>query len=94
VLTAKNGEEAIRILENSSKPVDIILSDYNMPNMNGIDLVRRVSKSWPKIKFILASGYLDEKTQADVRKQNATPILKPYTVDDLIKVIMKQLPPL
>lgn len=93
VLTAKNGEEAIQILENSAKPVDIILTDYNMPSMNGVDLVKRVSARWPKIKFILASGYLDEKTQADVRKQNATPILKPYTVDDLIKVIMKELAP-
>ncbi|HXA44436.1 MAG TPA: response regulator, partial [Candidatus Angelobacter sp.] len=91
VLTAKNGEEAIRILETSAKPVDIILTDYNMPSMNGADLVKRVSANWPKIRFILASGYLDEKTQADVRNQNATLILKPYTVDDLIKVILAEM---
>jgi len=91
VLTAKNGEEALRILAKAAKPVDIILSDYNMPSMNGVDLVKRVSANWPKTKFILASGYLDEKTQAEVRKQNATLILKPYTVDDLIKVIMQEM---
>jgi len=91
VLTAKNGEEALRILAKAAKPVDIILSDYNIPSMNGVDLVKRVSANWPKTKFILASGYLDEKTQAEVRKQNATLILKPYTVDDLIKVIMQEM---
>jgi two-component system response regulator YesN len=91
VLTAKNGEEAIRILETSAKPVDVILTDYNMPSMNGADLVRRVSANWPKTRFILASGYLDEKTQTEVRNQNATLILKPYTVDDLIKVILAEM---
>jgi two-component system cell cycle sensor histidine kinase/response regulator CckA len=91
VLTAKNGEEAVRILETSVKPVDIILTDYNMPSMNGADLVKRVSANWPKTRFILASGYLDEKTQAEVRNQNATLILKPYTVDDLIKVILAEM---
>jgi PAS domain S-box-containing protein len=91
VLTAKNGEEAIRILETSAKPVDIILTDYNMPSMNGADLVKRVSADWPKTRFILASGYLDEKTRAEVRNQNATLILKPYTVDDLIKVIFGEM---
>ena len=91
VLTAKNGEEAIRILQESATPVDIILTDYNKPSMNGMELVKRVSANWPKTRFILASGYLDEKTQADVRGRNATLILKPYTVDDLIKVILGEM---
>jgi len=91
VLTAKNGEEAMLTLDKAVPPVDIVLSDYNMPNMNGVELVKRVSAHWPKIKFILASGYLDEKAHEDVRKHNATLILKPYTVEDLIKLILQEL---
>jgi CheY-like chemotaxis protein len=91
VLTADNGQEAITILEHAVEPVDILLTDYNMPSMNGVDLVKRVAARWPKIKFILASGYLDEKTQATVQSHNATLILKPYAINDLIKIITEKL---
>lgn len=91
VVTAENGQAALKILENDPKPVDIILTDYNMPAMNGVDLVKRVAVRWPKIKFILASGYLDEKTQSSVQHHDATLILKPYAIQDLIKIIMEKL---
>lgn len=91
VLTADNGHEAIQILENAGEPVDIILTDYNMPSMNGVDLVKLVAERWPKTKFILASGYLDEKTQSSMRNHNATLILKPYAIHDVIKIIADKL---
>jgi two-component system cell cycle sensor histidine kinase/response regulator CckA len=93
VLTADNGQEAMTILEHAVDPVDILLTDYNMPSMNGVDLVKRVAARWPKIKFILASGYLDEKTQSTVQSHNATLILKPYAINDLIKIITEKLKP-
>jgi CheY-like chemotaxis protein len=91
VVTAESGHAALQILENDPKPVDIILTDYNMPTMNGVDLVKRVAARWPKIKFILASGFLDEKTQSSVQHHDATLILKPYAIQDLIKIIMEKL---
>jgi two-component system response regulator YesN len=91
VVTADSGHAALQILENDPKPVDIILTDYNMPTMNGVELVKRVAARWPKIKFILASGYLDEKTQSSVKHHDATLILKPYAIQDLIKIIMEKL---
>ena len=91
VVTADSGHAALKILENDPKPVDIILTDYNMPAMNGVELVKRVATRWPKIKFILASGYLDEKTQSSVQHHDATLILKPYAIQDLIKIIMEKL---
>ena len=91
VLTAESGQEAIQLLEHAREPVDVILTDYNMPSMNGIDLVKLVAVRWPKTKFILASGYLDEKTQSSMRIHNATLILKPYAIHDVIKIITDKL---
>jgi len=91
VVTAENGHAALKVLENDPRPVDIILTDYNMPSMNGVDLVKQVATRWPKIKFILASGYFDEKTQASVQPYDATLILKPYAIQDLIKIITEKI---
>jgi PAS domain S-box-containing protein len=91
VLVANSGQEALRILENTIEPVDILFTDYNMPGMNGIELMEQVAARWPKIKFILASGYLDETTHACVERCNASLISKPYVIHDAMKIIMQKL---
>ncbi len=91
VLAANSGQEALRILENAVEPVDIMFTDYNMPGMNGIELMEQVAVRWPKIKFILASGYLDETTHACVERCNASLISKPYVIHDAMKIIRQKL---
>jgi two-component system cell cycle sensor histidine kinase/response regulator CckA len=91
VLTASNGQEAMEILEGKEGPVDLILADYNMPGMNGIELLKQVTERRPKIKYILASGFLDDKTRATVEQSKASLILKPYAIHDVIKMISELL---
>jgi CheY-like chemotaxis protein len=91
VLTANNGQEAVKILEKNGEPMDLILADYNMPGMNGIELLNQVTTRWPKTKFILASGFIDEKTQASVKDRNSSLILKPYAIHEVIKMIVERL---
>jgi two-component system cell cycle sensor histidine kinase/response regulator CckA len=90
VFTADNGHEAIHLLETADQP-DLILTDYNMPGMNGVDLMNQVTARWPKIKFILASGYLDQKARANIECCRASLILKPYAIHDVIKLIVENL---
>jgi CheY-like chemotaxis protein len=87
VLTASNGQEAMQILEGKGGPVDLILADYNMPGMNGVELLKQVTAIRPKTKYILASGFLDDKTRATVEQSAASLILKPYAIHDVIKMI-------
>ncbi len=91
VLTASNGQEAMAILEGKDGPVDLILADYNMPGMNGVELLKQVTERRPKVKFILASGFLDDKTRATVEQSKASLILKPYAIHDVIKMITELL---
>jgi PAS domain S-box-containing protein len=91
VLVAGSGPEALEVLENSVEPVDIMFTDYNMPGMNGVELMEQVVARWPKIKFVLASGYLDERTQACVERCHASLISKPYVIHDAMKIIMQKL---
>ena len=91
VLTAASGHEAVRIMETAANPIDLVLTDYSMPGMNGIELFDLVALRWPKTKFILATGYLDEKTQASAENHNASLLLKPYAIQDVVKMIMEKL---
>jgi PAS domain S-box-containing protein len=91
VLTAGSGLEAIKFLETTDTPVDILFTDYNMPRMNGVDLIRQVAARWPKIKFILASGHLDDATRAQAENCKTNMILKPYDMYQVSKAIAEML---
>jgi CheY-like chemotaxis protein len=91
VLVAGSGHEALEILGETVEPVDILFTDYNMPGMNGIELMEQVAARWPEIKLILASGYLDETTNACVERCHASLISKPYAINDALKIIRQNL---
>jgi two-component system NtrC family sensor kinase len=58
ILTATSGEAALEILERVP-PVQVVVSDYRMPRMNGVDFLRRVRGHWPEIVRAVLSGYAD-----------------------------------
>jgi two-component system NtrC family sensor kinase len=55
--TAHSGKEALEILR--TVPVQVVVSDYRMPEMNGGELLRIVSQQWPETVRIVLSGYAD-----------------------------------
>ena len=57
VLQANSGAAALEIL--GKEPVDLVLSDYAMPQMNGVELVTRAQAVQPDAKAIIVSGYAD-----------------------------------
>ncbi|MEN6610724.1 MAG: response regulator [Methanoregulaceae archaeon] len=54
VNTAPSGWNALRLLQET--PFDVIVSDYLMPGMDGISLLKAVRETWPKIPFIIFTG--------------------------------------
>ena len=56
-LTAEDGESALKLLE--TEPVDVIISDYNMPGMSGVDLLKLVRVRHPKVVRIMLTGEHD-----------------------------------
>jgi putative nucleotidyltransferase with HDIG domain len=57
IFTAGSGAEALALLE--TQPVDLIISDMRMPEMDGAQLLEKVFSRWPEIKRILLTGYSD-----------------------------------
>ena len=54
VFLAENGEEALYLL--GGKKIDLVISDYQMPGMDGKELVRRINKFHPSLPVILITG--------------------------------------
>lgn len=71
---ARSGEEAVEILKGTS--FDLVLSDLVMPNMNGLELLAYAQKHFPETGVIIATGYSEEASYADVIKHGATDFIK------------------
>jgi two-component system cell cycle sensor histidine kinase/response regulator CckA len=61
VLTACKGQEAIEILKKNK--VAIVLLDMQMPGMNGYETYYQLKKIQPKVKILLASGYVGDQSE-------------------------------
>jgi two-component system chemotaxis response regulator CheY len=92
VTTARNGEQAYQIL--TKEKIDFIISDWNMPIMTGIELLKKV-KSTPDMKhipFLMVTAeaekeHIVEAIQAKVDQY----IIKPFTQDMLAQKINQAL---
>lgn len=85
---ANDGVEAYDILKNQK--VDIILSDIRMANMNGIELIKKVSNLYEDVKFILMSAYADfEYAKEAMQLGCSNYILKPIDEIELEKTLRK-----
>ncbi len=57
VITAGSGQDALQVLRDHAGKIDLLLSDFQMPEMTGVDLATRVSLERPGIKVLLMSGF-------------------------------------
>jgi CheY-like chemotaxis protein len=91
VLVASNGEQALKILEEAAEPVDLLFTDFNMPGLNGAELIEKTAERWPKMKFVLASGYLDAPTRDRLERCDASVLTKPYDMHDASEIVMNKI---
>jgi DNA-binding NtrC family response regulator len=84
--TAVNGSEALTMI--SQQDFDCILSDYVMPDMNGLELLEQLRKQKKNIPFLMITGYPTIETAVEVMKRGAYDyITKPLQMEDVrIKV--------
>jgi anti-anti-sigma factor len=85
-IVANNGETALKLFKTRN-PV-LVITDYNMPVMNGIDLLRQIKLMNSMIHVVLVSGVADRKIIVTAMKEAAFDfLLKPIDVDDLLMVV-------
>lgn len=84
VLTASGGAEALKLLEERGKPVDLLVTDVVMPLMNGRELALEAARRKLVLKTLFMSGYTDEiVTRHGVPQPGVSLINKPFKHADL-----------
>ena len=91
VLVSDGGRSAIQVLEGLAEPVDLLMTDCNMPEMSGPELIEVVANRWPTIKFVLASGFLTDANHARVEPYQVGILPKPFVLDDITRAISEKL---
>jgi CheY-like chemotaxis protein len=83
VHAAYSGAEALEIL--GSQPVDILLTDVVMPDMNGVELYRETRKNHPNLVTILMTAYAaDDIIQQGLAEGIKTVLTKPLDIDFML----------
>ena len=84
VYSASNGREALALLDADPLPVDLLLTDVVMPDMNGRDLAAQVVRRNPGVKVLYTSGYTQNViAHHGVLDEGVAFIAKPYTPAEL-----------
>src|SRR5205807_7477493 len=91
VLSARDGQEALRIVSQRKSAIDLLLTDVVMPGMNGPALAKQVRSLRPQTKILYMTGYSGEFIQADMLTHVVSFIQKPFTSVDLECKIGKML---
>lgn len=85
-MTAVCGNDAVKVLE--TQDIDIVVSDYKMPNGNGMSVLNHVNNMKKKKPiFFFVSGQADVSTEDLVRAGAKKFFTKPFDLDELIKEI-------
>ena len=83
VHAAASGTEALKILRE--QPVDILLTDVKMPEMNGLELYRETRKLYPRLITIFMTAYAaDELIQQGMAEGVKTVLTKPVDINFLL----------
>lgn len=87
---AENGEKALEVLR--ARSIDLVLSDVKMPEMDGLDLSRKLRESYPTIPVVLMTGYPSVDSVIDaLRNKVVDYIVKPFNINQLYKAVESHL---
>ncbi len=86
VLEAESASAALELLSASRRPVDLLISDVVMPDMNGRDLAERLTHEQPAMRILFISGYTSQILDGQgVREEDPELLPKPFSPADLTK---------
>jgi two-component system chemotaxis response regulator CheY len=98
IVEAEDGQKAWEALEREAKskdPVRLVLSDWNMPHLSGIDLLRKARKDsrFSSLQFVLITAEAENNSKQEANQPDARAdafLEKPFRAEDL-KGLLKQI---
>ncbi|HIJ97235.1 MAG TPA: response regulator [Desulfuromonadales bacterium] len=88
VLMAQNPLEALRIFDRNAGKIDLLLTDIMMPDMNGIEMARKMHSVCPDMNLLFMTGYSDEHLKTyDFTGEKYRFMMKPFSPAELTKLV-------
>jgi two-component system, cell cycle response regulator CpdR len=83
-VTAQDGAEALEILSREQGTFDLLLTDIQMPIMDGIALALAAARDFPKLTILLMTGFADQRERASNLNAIAHDVItKPFSIADI-----------
>ena len=90
---ANSGEEALEKLVGGIEPtLIVILSDINMPGMDGLALLHAIKERWPGLPVMMVTAYGDEERRRRAEEYGAADFIAKPVDFDFLKAQLRQLP--
>jgi two-component system, cell cycle response regulator CpdR len=84
ITTAADGTEALEILGSTDSPFELMLTDIQMPVMDGIALALAAARDFPELTILLMTGYAEQRERASGLNAIAHDVIsKPFSVADI-----------
>lgn len=90
IISAKDGKEGLKLL--SKKTFDLVLTDLRMPDMDGIEVLKKVKEIGPDIEVIVITGYGTIKSAIEAIRHGAYDYIeKPFSPEELLNVVERSI---
>jgi CheY-like chemotaxis protein len=90
IIDAPSGEEAL--LEASRRKIDLLVADYLLPGISGVELMHKIQARSPELKVIFISGMTDRKVRKEMLNAGAVAIFdKPIPLADFLDAVERSL---
>ncbi len=90
ILEAENGAEALKIIQ--SQPIDLLITDYMMPKMDGKELIKNIKKAKLKFPIIILTARIDESVKLRMLRIGVDDyLIKPFLEEELLLTVKKSL---
>ncbi|MBU1221472.1 PAS domain S-box protein [Myxococcota bacterium] len=90
VTSMSSGVSALYYIENSEKPVNLIVSDVVMPGMSGPEFYEQLKKKYPQMPVIFISGYCESEMAMPINRGPLVEFLqKPFDIEVLCQMVLK-----
>lgn len=88
---ARNGMEGLDIVRENPGAFDLIITDYNMPKMSGLEMMQQIHCDFPDLPAVILSGYSEDKIRALLKEHPSVKAMlrKPVNKEDLASCLNK-----
>lgn len=94
VITYREQREAIAAVQSGDIHFDLVLTDFKMPGMSGLDVARAVREVRPNLPVLMVSGYINDQLRAQAAAAGIRELFsKPHEEEDLRDAIQLLVPP-